>query len=138
LQRMASQGSQGNSLSAFEYTYAPAGEIRTVVRSIPQLGKDTSVYNFAYDDALQLIGAGGLAYAFDANGNRTAEQLADRTVQSIYNNLNQLVGYGDTLLTYDASGNLLSDGTRTFEWDAQNQLVAVATGTHRSEFSYNG
>jgi RHS repeat-associated protein len=40
--------------------------------------------------------------------------------------------------TYDANGNLTSDGTRTFEWDARNQLVAVTVGTHRSEFTYNG
>ena len=40
--------------------------------------------------------------------------------------------------TYDANGNLTSDGSRTFEWDARNQLVAVNVGTHRSEFSYDG
>jgi RHS repeat-associated protein len=38
----------------------------------------------------------------------------------------------------DANGNLTADGTRTFEWDARNQLVAVNVGTHRSEFTYNG
>ena len=38
----------------------------------------------------------------------------------------------------DANGNLTSDGTRTFEWDARNQLVAINVGTHRSEFTYDG
>jgi RHS repeat-associated protein len=38
----------------------------------------------------------------------------------------------------DANGNLTSDGPRTFEWDARNQLVAVTVGTRRSEFTYNG
>ena len=38
----------------------------------------------------------------------------------------------------DANGNLSSDGTRTFAWDARNQLVAVSVGTHRSEFSCDG
>jgi RHS repeat-associated protein len=41
---------------------------------------------------------------------------------------------------YDPNGNLTSDGQRTFEWDAENRLVAVtitATG-HRSEFGYDG
>jgi len=41
-------------------------------------------------------------------------------------------------LTYDANGNLLSDGVRTLEWDALDQLIAVSQGTHRSEFSYDG
>jgi RHS repeat-associated protein len=40
--------------------------------------------------------------------------------------------------TYDANGNLTADGTRTFEWDARNQLLAVTVGTHRSEFAYDG
>ena len=40
--------------------------------------------------------------------------------------------------TYDANGNMTSDGTRTFEWDARNQLVAASVGTQRSEFAYDG
>jgi YD repeat-containing protein len=39
--------------------------------------------------------------------------------------------------TYDANGNLTSDGTRTFEWDARNQLTAVVSGTRRTEYSYD-
>ncbi len=38
----------------------------------------------------------------------------------------------------DANGNLTSDGSRTFEWDARNQLLAVNVGSHRSEFTYDG
>ena len=41
-------------------------------------------------------------------------------------------------LTYDANGNVLSDGVRSFEWDALDQLTAVNQGTHRSEFGYDG
>jgi RHS repeat-associated protein len=40
--------------------------------------------------------------------------------------------------TYDANANLTSDGTRAFEWDAVNRLVAVTIGTHRSEITYDG
>jgi RHS repeat-associated protein len=40
-------------------------------------------------------------------------------------------------LTYDANGNLLSDGTRTFEWDGQDRLAAIVQGSQRSEFSYD-
>lgn len=46
----------------------------------------------------------------------------------------------DESYSYDLNGNMTSDGTRTFEWDAENRLVAVvitATG-HRSEFGYDG
>ncbi len=41
-------------------------------------------------------------------------------------------------LTYDSNGNLTGDGARSLEWDAENRLVAVEQGTHRSEFAYNG
>lgn len=37
-----------------------------------------------------------------------------------------------------ANGNLTAGGTRTFEWDAENRLVAVYIGTQRSEFTYDG
>ena len=29
---------------------------------------------------------------------------------------------------YDDNGNLTSDGTKTYEWDAENRLVAVKQG----------
>lgn len=43
-----------------------------------------------------------------------------------------------TSLTYDSNGSLISDGTRTLEWDGANRLTAVAQGSHRSEFTYDG
>jgi YD repeat-containing protein len=42
------------------------------------------------------------------------------------------------MFTFDANGNETSDGTRTFEWDAENRLVAINQGTIRSEFVYDG
>jgi RHS repeat-associated protein len=40
--------------------------------------------------------------------------------------------------TFDANGNMTGDGTRTFEWDAENRLKAVVVGTQRTEFTYDG
>jgi hypothetical protein len=48
-----------------------------------------------------------------------------------------LTGPGKTF-AYDAKGNLTSDGTRTFEWDAEDRLSAVTLGSHRTECSYTG
>jgi RHS repeat-associated protein len=42
------------------------------------------------------------------------------------------------VFTYDDDGNMLSDGTRTFSWDAENRLVKVITGTDVREWVYNG
>lgn len=43
-----------------------------------------------------------------------------------------------TTPTYDSNGNTLTDGTRSYEWDAMNRLVAVVQGTNRTEFTYDG
>lgn len=40
--------------------------------------------------------------------------------------------------TYDSEGNLLGDGTSTYEWDLKNRLIAIVTGSHRTEFTYDG
>jgi RHS repeat-associated protein len=41
--------------------------------------------------------------------------------------------------TYDDNGNLTSDGQQSFEYDGENQLVAVqVTASWRSEFRYDG
>jgi len=42
-----------------------------------------------------------------------------------YNNLNQLTNLSGQALTFDADGNLLSDGQRTYSWDAENRLVGI-------------
>jgi RHS repeat-associated protein len=65
--------------------------------------------------------------ATDVNGNTTTNR---------YNVA--VTGSGSRTLVYDANGNLTSDGIRTFEWDPLNRLTAVTSGTHRSEFTYNG
>ncbi|OAF19868.1 RHS repeat-associated core domain-containing protein [Bradyrhizobium neotropicale] len=42
-----------------------------------------------------------------------------------YNNLNQLTNLSGQPLTFDANGNLLSDGQRTYAWDAENRLINI-------------
>jgi RHS repeat-associated protein len=64
--------------------------------------------------------------AVDGNGNTTTDTY-------------QVTSSGASkTFTYDANGNLTTDGTRTFEWDARNQLVAATLDTHRTEFTYDG
>src|SRR2546430_8897388 len=65
--------------------------------------------------------------ATDVNGNTTTNHYSVT-----------VTGSGSKTLVFDPNGNLTSDGTRTFEWDSLNRLTAVTSGTHRSEFTYNG
>jgi RHS repeat-associated protein len=44
-----------------------------------------------------------------------------------------------TTYTYDLNGNLTGDGTKTFEWDAEDRLTAVKQGaTVLASFAYDG
>jgi RHS repeat-associated protein len=44
-----------------------------------------------------------------------------------------------TSYTYDANGNLTSDGTKTYEWDAENRLTRVTQGgSELARFVYDG
>jgi len=62
--------------------------------------------------------------ATDVNGNTTTNHYSVT-----------VTGSGSKTLVYDPNGKLT---TRTFEWDPLNRLTAVTSGTHRSEFTYNG
>jgi RHS repeat-associated protein len=42
------------------------------------------------------------------------------------------------LFSYDANGNLLSDGTRSYTWDAVNRLASVSMGVDTWTFGYDG
>jgi RHS repeat-associated protein len=49
------------------------------------------------------------------------------------------VSGGGTTYTYDLNGNLTGDGTKTYEWDAENRLVRVLQGaTELARFVYDG
>ena len=40
--------------------------------------------------------------------------------------------------TYDANGNMMSDGVRTYAWDAENRLIKITEGTKTTEIEYEG
>ena len=58
-----------------------------------------------------------------------------------YNNLNQLTNLSGQSLSFDANGNLLSDGQRSYSWDAENRLIAITYPSQagkQTAFAYNG
>jgi RHS repeat-associated protein len=74
-------------------------------------------------------------------GSNTVPVVAtDASGNSKTNNYQITVSGNPKTLSYDLDGNLISDGTKTYEWDAANRLVAINyTGTsNRSEFTFDG
>ncbi|KQV29314.1 peptidase C39 [Rhizobium sp. Root1203] len=57
------------------------------------------------------------------------------------NNLNQLTIVNGQGYSYDHNGNLLSDGQRSYSWDAENRLIKItypAQSGKQTQFSYDG
>jgi RHS repeat-associated protein len=58
-----------------------------------------------------------------------------------YNNLNQLTNLAGQAFSYDANGNLLSDGARSYAWDAENRLIRITYPGQpgkQTAFAYDG
>ncbi len=154
LQQIKNQTSGSVLLSQFDYTYDTEGQILTLTKNYPGLATPQR-YDLSYDNADQLLTAPlkkttnnylirQYTYGYDPASNRTSEQVGNTTTNSTPNNVNEITGQSggtNRTLAYDLNGSLTSDGgTRTFEWDGANRLVAINyTGSNlRSEFTYDG
>lgn len=143
-----------NLISQQDYTYDAEGQIITWTKNYAGLAAPQR-FDLGYDNADQLLTAPlknastnalikQYTYGYDSASNRTSELVAATTTISTPNNVNEITsqsGGANRTLTYDLNGSITSDGgTRTFEWDGANRLVAINyTGfTTRSEFTYDG
>jgi RHS repeat-associated protein len=109
------------------------GTVKTqgILRAIPGGGATRSVLGSTrYIQGVVNVGAHvkSASYTYDASDNLVAETGANGFTATV-NNLNQLTQVtakgGSSTLVYDKAGNLLSDGSRTYTWDAENRLLSV-------------
>jgi RHS repeat-associated protein len=134
-----------NSMVArFGYAYNAVGNITQWTQRLPA-GSIARRWDITYDNVDQLTGiasrnpdtgtalpTGNYAYTYDKAGNRLTETIDGVTTTASYNALNQLVSM--------TGGNSASLPNLTYEWDANDRLLAIAyAGTdRRSEFVYDG
>lgn len=111
------------------------------------------VTEYSYDNDSQLTGLtyklsgtpiGTLNYSYDAAGQRTAVEgtyartnLPAALTSATYDDANRIATWGGTSVSYDNNGNLTSDGTRTYTWNARNELTAIS-GPVSASFGYDG
>lgn len=133
LQRIRNLNTDQSPLSTFDYTHDNAQRIQTW--SQQRQTETPKVSTFAYDSADELTstvvtqGSAALksyGYAFDAAGNRTQETIENITTTFGYNALNEM----------KTSTKPLPDAT--YEWDAEQRLVAINKEGHRTEIVYDG
>jgi RHS repeat-associated protein len=103
-------------------------------------------WSLGYDKDNRLLSANStngakFAYALDPAGNITRISQPSGATTLAYNKTNTLTAEGAQPVTADADGNILSDGARSYSWDAENRLVAITykaqPGKHTT-FSYDG
>jgi len=127
--------------SRFDYTYNALG-LETSEATID------GTWTYTYDAGGQLIHAvfgstnpsvpsQDLAYRYDAMGNRITTVINGFTTAYTTNNLNEYTSVGGVNDTYDAVGNLTSDGTNTYTYNSQNQLVGVTGPSGTTTYTYN-
>jgi RHS repeat-associated protein len=136
---------QGSSVVGFTYDDAD--------RRTQQMLPNGVIVDYGYDAASQIasltytLGAttlGDLTYTYDLNGNRTSvggswarTGLPTTLASATYDAANQIATWASTPFTYDANGNLTNDGTKTYTWNARNQLIGLSGGVSAS-FQYDG
>ena len=110
------------------------------------------VKEYGYDNIYQLTSAAyeqgqGFTWSYDNAGNREYSSMfnVQGSMSKTYtsNNLNQ---YSSTLniehgtlsnYSYTADGNLLSDGVRSYTWDAKNRLTSVSVNGNVVSYEYD-
>ena len=113
-----------------QYHYANDRLGRRFVRK-DAIGETTVTNVFGYNSLSELdvavMGTNQFGYQYDAIGNRQA--AIDNVSTNVYeaNALNQYTSIlpADETLAYDADGNMISDGTLSYSWDAENRLVEI-------------
>jgi RHS repeat-associated protein len=78
---------------------------------------------------------GDLGYAYDIAGQRIAQTgslasnlLPAASTGNAFDDNNRQTQYHGQTLSYDPSGNLITDGLRTYVWNAREQLIAIEQG----------
>lgn len=109
---------------------------------------DGSLWSYNYDTLNRLVSAsettiGNREFTWDTSGNRTSAKVAGTNyaygVDAGSNRLatstapNYAASY-----QYDAAGQMLSDGNRTFTWNAAGQLASLTGAQGATSYAYNG
>lgn len=111
------------------------------------------VVEYGYDDDSRLTGLtykqggstiGNLSYGYDKNwystdvsGTWARTTLPTALTSATYDDANQIATWAGTSFGYDNNGNLTSDGSRSYTWNARNQLASLS-GPVNGSFAYDG
>jgi YD repeat-containing protein len=132
-------------LQSFSYGYDNAGNITTLTDNRTPAHSQTFTYDaldrlhtatgpygepsHTYSAIGNLLSKAGVAYTYGATG-----QTCGRPMPHAVTSTSDGKSY-----SYDCNGNTVSDGERTFTWDADNKPVRISrTGVGTTRLAYSG
>jgi RHS repeat-associated protein len=127
--RISSVKNYLNSTTSLEDTYTYDKN-----NNITQITTNRGVIKYEYDELNQLIkeiqeDGTVITYTYDNAGNLTSKSQTKgsttTTTNYVYDSANKLTDVNGVKYTYDKNGNLLSDGNKTYTYNALNQLIEV-------------
>jgi RHS repeat-associated protein len=130
----------------FAFDTTPENLFSSITETKSGTSAPIQTWDYTYDKAYRLTTANSTAgprysYDLDLDDNITGESGPGYQGTGEYDGLNELTYAAPLTFTYDKNGNMLSDGFRTFKWDAENRLIGVSfdSDTARaSQFRYDG
>ena len=128
----------------YRYTTSPEDLITQINES--KGASPLQTWSMTYDNDTRLLAANSTSgakfgYALDPAGNITQISQPTGTTVLSYNNTNALTAVGAQAVVSDADGNTVSDGARTYSWDAESRLVGITYAANpgkRTSFAYDG
>jgi len=138
----------GATLGGFAYEYDAVGRITSRSHTLgdpsqPSFPSCSSQKTYAYDDLDRLASDGGVAYTYDAAGNRMTRTEDGDTITYTLGDGDRLASWTGGAYTHDAAGNVTRierDGKPTLDltWNSQYQLVSVSTnGVFAEGYTYD-
>ncbi|KAA0690914.1 peptidase C39 [Neorhizobium sp. P12A] len=148
-------------LGAFELSYLGQTQQLTVRQLLPTTSTLKTVWSYldnTHDRRLAGIANTGLTsgqftnFTFDTtpeNFITGITQTSDAAIiepsptlqTAAFNNLNEVTSASGQIYSYDLNGNLISDGARSYSWDADNRLISISSTAQPGDierFAYDG
>ena len=116
--------------SSSAYGYDGAQRLTSLAHDLASTSRDVA-WTFGYSVSGQLANTTRDNDAYAWNGHADVERLY------AVNGLNQYTTVGAASPTYDANGNLITDGTNTYIYDAENRLVSATTAGVTATLTYD-
>jgi len=103
------------------YTYSGPDQIATLAQTFTGSSADVT-WTYSYDAAGQLVSRDAANTAYNYHPGTLSEAY-------VTNGLNQYASVGGAAYTWGGQGNLTTDGTRTFTYDVDNNLLTGSAPT---------